>query len=279
MDLTTRITKTSRGNVDTMRTDKSLPADTSGINKIFPVDTLLKRFLLREIASYEEPARKGKRRGELIGMRKEKFIAVALYAVTNLPLKDIAKIAAVPYGSLRNWMADDQFINVADGELGAFSVDAMQYLKERVATIQGAMDRGADFYGEIAKEPPMFDDAKFYRENVCRQISWLYFRTFTSAAALIGCPRDLFNRVMGLIFGAQMLIKAASSMIAGDAMSGSARSWNVDRMVERAYLDRVNEFIRLNKKQLRRGGTPDPHFKRLISLYADGEHEYHRGEK
>jgi hypothetical protein len=236
------------------------------VSRKLPVDTLLRRFILHELASHAEPVRKGKSRGELIGLRREKFFAAILYGVTNLPLKEIAKITAVPYGSLRNWIADEQFINAADGELGAFSVDAMQYLKDHVAAVRAAVDGGADFYEEIAKEPPVFDDAKLYRENVCRQISWLYFRTFTSAAALIGCPNDIFNQVMRLIFGAQMLTK-------------EAEPWSVRRMVERAFLDRVNEFLRLNSRQLQPQVTLDPMIANLVTLYLKLESQYHTEEK
>ncbi len=236
------------------------------IKSQFPIDTLLRKFVLKRIASYEAPVRKGKTRGELIGMGREKFIAAILYGVTNLPLIQISELTGVPYGSLRHSIKHKGFVTVADGELGAFSVTAMQYLEGRIAAIRTAVNGGADFYVEIAKEPPAFDDARFYRENVCRQISWLYFRTFTSAAALIACPRDLFKKVMDLIFAAQMLTKETNP-------------WSVRRMVERAFLDRVNEFLRLNRRPLLAGGTPDPHLKSLILLYIDMEHEFHAEEK
>jgi hypothetical protein len=236
------------------------------INEAFPVDTVLKRFLLGELGSYEEPHREGTRRGDRIGMSAGKFLAAILYGTTNLPLKDIAPIADVAYGSLRHWAGDEEFVQVADGELGVFSVTAMDYLKERIVAIRKAVSEGEDFYTVIAKEPPVFDDAKFYRENVCRQISRLYFLTFTSASALIACPCDLFNRVMGIIFGAQMLTKETNAL-------------SVRRMVERAFLDRVNEFLRLNSRQLQPKMTLDPMIANLVTLYLDLESQYHAEEK
>jgi hypothetical protein len=83
---------------------------------------------------------------------------------------------------------------------------------------------------------------------------------------LIGCPNDLFNRVMGLIFGAQMLTK-------------ETEPWSVRRMVERAFLDRVNEFLRLNSRQLQPKVTLDPMIANLVTLYLKLESQYHAREK
>jgi hypothetical protein len=231
---------------------------TARINKVFPVDTLLRKFVTAEISSYEEPIRKGRPRGELIGLRREKFVAAILYGTTNLPLKEISELADVPYGSLRNWTSEDeQFLNVANGEQGSFSVFTVEYLRRRIEEIRKVRDEGGDVYGEIGRES-VFDDARFYREETFRQICWLYFHGYTSASTLIACPRDIFKQVVRIIFAAQII--------------------DARHIAERVFLDRVNEFIRLNKKQLR-GKTPDPDFKLLISLYVDGEYEYHQGEK
>ena len=199
MDLITRTTKTSGGDVNT-RTEKTLPADTSSIGKFFPVDTILKRFLLREIASYEEPVRKGKPRGDLIGLRREKFVAAVLYGTTILPLKEISELADVPYGSLRNWTSDDeQFLAVAKGAQGKFSIHAVEYLRKRVDEIRKVRDEGGDVYAEIGREPA-FNDVRIYREEALEQICLIYFRGYTSSSALIACPRDIFKQVIRIIF-------------------------------------------------------------------------------
>jgi hypothetical protein len=228
----------------------------------FPVDTLLRQFILREIASHKAPIRKGRprTRGQEIGMGKEKFIGAILYGTTNLSLKEISDLSGCAYGSLRNSVKHKSFVTVANGELGAFSTMAMEYLRGRVDAIQKAVNDGKDFYEEMAGEAPVFDDTRFFREQVFPQICELYYKNFTSAAALVACPRDMFSRIARIVFAVQF--------------PGRSR-W----IVERAFLDRVNEFLRLHKRDRRAGVRLDPMMAQLIELYVDLEHQYNAEAK
>lgn len=223
------------------------------IDKAFPADTLLKQFINREIDSYDEPVRKGRPRGDSIGLSLPMFTAAVLSGVTNLQLKEISQISGANYGSLRNSVGNEQFLEIAIEDQGSFSIYIAEYLKQRIAELQQAMNERKDFYEAIAAIQPLFDDARLYREETFRQICRVYFLEFTSAPDLIACPRAIFTRVVRTVFH------------------------HIDyarRIAERAFLDRVNEFLRLNKGQFL-SGKPHPDIGNLSMLYIDAEARYH----
>jgi hypothetical protein len=225
------------------------------IQKAFPEDTLLRRFIIREIESYDLPERKGKRRGDLIGLALPTFVSAVLSGITNMQLNEIADLTGASYGALRHAVRGKRFQNVATGWQGAFSIFVAEYLTGKVKELRKAEKEGKDFIEEIAATPPIFNDAHLYREDTSRQICRVYFQGFTSAAALVACPREIFTRVVRIVF----------------THIDFAR-----RIAERAFLDRVNEYILLNKVQFLKGDAPDPHFMSLLLLYTEGERDYHK---
>lgn len=226
---------------------------TKKIKKTLPEDTLLRQFLIREIESYDVPERKGTKRGDLIGLTLPMFVAAVLRGITNIQLKKIADISGANYGSLLHTVREKRFLDVADGWHGMFAVYVAQYMVEKVKELQKAMSKGKDFYELIAATPPIFNDAYLYKDTLPKQIAEIYFKHFTSAGSLIACPRELFARVVRIIFS------------------------HVDyagRIAERAYLDRVNEFLRLNSRKLQPKVTLDPMIAQLNMLYIELEWKY-----
>ncbi len=73
--------------------------------------SLLEVFIDVHIKSYNPPERKGKKRGEPIGIPLHKYKASLLYLTVD-GQKGIAKGAKVSYGLLRKWMTEQKFRNL-----------------------------------------------------------------------------------------------------------------------------------------------------------------------
>ncbi len=229
---------------------------TKKVKKTFPEDTLLRRYLIGEIESHDAPDRKGTRRGDQIGLTLPMFASAVLHGTTNMPLNEIADLTGANYGSLRHTVREKRFIEVRDWAHGGLAVSVAQYLLGKIKELEKATHEGKDFHDEIAATPPIFNDAHLYRDSLLPQLCGIYFRHFTSAGSLLTCPRELFARVIRIVFN------------------------HIDfagRIAERAFLDRVNEFLRLSKVQFL-SGEPHPHIVDLTLLYLDGESKYHQGE-
>tara|TARA_B100001964_G_C14223378_1_gene596444 strand:- start:1142 stop:2065 length:924 start_codon:yes stop_codon:yes gene_type:complete len=73
--------------------------------------SVLEVFIDAHIKSYNPPERKGKKRGEAIGIPLHKYKASLLYLTVD-GQKGIAKGAKVSYGLLRKWMTEQKFRNL-----------------------------------------------------------------------------------------------------------------------------------------------------------------------
>ena len=92
---------------------KTKPAKAkNGINrKKDDSSSLLEVFISARTKHYDPPERKGKKRGEAIGIPLHKYKASLLYLTVD-GQKGIAKGAKVSYGLLRKWKTEQEFRNL-----------------------------------------------------------------------------------------------------------------------------------------------------------------------
>ena len=68
----------------------------------------LSNFIKNRIAEYDEPTRKGTRKGSIVGLSKKKYSAT-LWLLSNFTVDEIAKKVGVSQGLLRKWKTENQF--------------------------------------------------------------------------------------------------------------------------------------------------------------------------
>lgn len=92
--------------------------------------TFLIKFLNKKLKGYDEPERKGKRKGEVIGFSRKKY-AASLAMLTTDPPQQIAKVLEIPIGSIRNWCMQDSFLDLQYKHAEEFIKCLEKYTKEK----------------------------------------------------------------------------------------------------------------------------------------------------
>jgi hypothetical protein len=95
----------------------------------------LEEFVRRKHQEYQEPQREGTPRGEPVGLSKNKHLA-ALWCLSGLELKEIARNVGVSYGLLRKWRTEGPFKETIKKLVDEFVQTVIGYLKENHAEVQ-----------------------------------------------------------------------------------------------------------------------------------------------
>ncbi len=163
-------------------------------------DTLLRRFLEDSIEEHEPPVRAGTPKGSPIGMSSPKYLAVLLCGITGMKGTDLANLAGINYGSLRQWKLEESFQETAERAAGQFCVRVLFRLKE---VLEEAVGQGGDLAQFLENYIPLeFADAVLYSEDLVRAIGRGYFESRDDTARnLTFCYRDEFIAIGEKIFG------------------------------------------------------------------------------
>jgi hypothetical protein len=71
--------------------------------------TLAKEFVNRKLQEYEEPVRKGKAKGETVGLSRRKFTAALIMAVYAVNTKEVEEVIGTRRGLISKWLTETKF--------------------------------------------------------------------------------------------------------------------------------------------------------------------------
>jgi len=136
-------------------------------------DTLLGEFIQQRMDAYIEPQRKGTAKGDDIGLSDRKYEA-SLYGVTNLKIKDVARILDVPYGVLRKWRTEERFKEMIKRHCRDFATRVCDYInklaQEELEFEQSGRPGDDEYFEYLAEHMHRVDDGGAYGLQLCEKI-------------------------------------------------------------------------------------------------------------
>jgi hypothetical protein len=109
--------------------------------------TLAKEFIARKMTEYVEPIRKGRRRGEAVGLGGTKYAAALVMAVYAMNSKEVEHIIDTRRGLISKWRSEPLFSRQMEELCSEFILDVRR-------TLTGVVRSGA------------FADAQYFSGNV-----------------------------------------------------------------------------------------------------------------
>jgi hypothetical protein len=121
--------------------------------------SLLVKYMVQKLGSYQEPERKGTPRGDKIGFPFKKFAACIFVGLTNFSLKKITEQHGsdfgFSYGLLRKWNTEADFKAQQDEFQSEFALKIFQYIQ---SAIKKAFKMHTDYYeAKSDKKPDLVD--------------------------------------------------------------------------------------------------------------------------
>lgn len=104
-----------------------IPTDHHGVD----VETLLSTFINEKITSYREPVRKGRKRGEKIGLSRQKYYASLLFLL-RMTLQEVSERTGVPHGVIGVWRTQQEFRDTINRHYEEFTILFLERIRQRV---------------------------------------------------------------------------------------------------------------------------------------------------
>jgi len=140
------------------------------------IETLLSTFINDKIASYREPIRKGRKRGEKIGLSKKKYNVTLLFMLKK-SLQEVSAKIGVSYGVIGVWRTEPEFQSTINRHYQEFAKLFLYRVQERVLKQDKILSENLQQPIEKLAPAPHylpdneFEDLKFYNPLLITVIS------------------------------------------------------------------------------------------------------------
>ncbi len=95
--------------------------------------TLAKEFIDRKLQEYVEPVRKGKAKGETVGLSSRKFTAALVMAIYDLGTAEVEEIVGVRRGLISKWHTESNFLRQMEELRSEFALELLSALTRNVS--------------------------------------------------------------------------------------------------------------------------------------------------